>query len=114
MFRKGHSVVVRYRDVSGNLWAKILPSTTVADQGTDINLSLETLESGVDYGFPFEAILPERTITPEMIQNAMRAHGVWTYEDLLEKPNQASAAILSVIRLVQGELQKGARDALGR
>lgn len=115
MYKKGHSAVVRYQDERGNLWAKIIPSHVIDNlQGTSFDLPQSVLDEGVDYGFSFDVIMTERVIRPEQVQNAMRAHGVWTFEDMLKKPKSAQAAIQSLIRLIQGELTKGALDAIGR
>lgn len=113
LFNRGHAAVVTFVDEYGNYRAKIVSRTATGDKGT-IELSQDILDGGADYGFDFDLIMDARTITSLEVQNAMRAHGIWTLKDLKKRPQEAYGALLSIIRLIHGELVKGAQDAIGR
>jgi hypothetical protein len=54
-------------------------------------------QRGIPYGLPW-AHMVELSATPESIEKNLRDNGVWTYEDLLAKPNEALKAIQSAYR----------------
>jgi hypothetical protein len=114
--KKGHVVAVSWLD--GADWkGAIIPHHYASGRriGDTIELSTDVLHDGLDHGIWFDLFMPEEgyTITPDTIQNAMRGHGIWTYEDLVSKPQEVQAAILSVVRVVYGQLVKAAREHYG-
>jgi hypothetical protein len=113
----GQGVAVSFREPDGTYRAVVINRDRLLHKtGTDAEVTFEVIENeGVEYGLDFETFLSSEglTITPQMIQNAMRAHGIWTLEDLLKNQQEALAAVLGVARFTLATLTRLARKALG-
>lgn len=114
--KKGAVAAVGWID--GRDWRGAIIPTHYTEEhriGDKIEIPLDILNDGLDYGIWFDLLIPDEgfTILPDMLQNAMRGHGIWTYEDLIQKPREAQAAILSLVNLVYGQLVHRAKEHYG-
>lgn len=110
--------VVTYRDEVGRYQGRIVPAYVTRDHkpGDQIEIPRNVLDDGIEYGqeLDFEIILGgPLVIDPRDIQDAMRAHGIWTANDMESKAKEVHAAIRSVVSMVHGRLVKSMRHVLG-
>lgn len=117
MFRSGHSAVVRWLEGKDHR-AAIIPAQHIAglNMGMSVDLPPEVVTSGaIPYGLDFEMFVQKEgvIIEPIDLQNAMRAHGVWTLKDLRSKPQEAIAAFLSVVRVAYEKMLSRAGEVYG-
>lgn len=114
--RRNHVAVVFYRD-AGRWQGRIIPETELmgARSGAQVDIPLDTLDNGIEYGIDFGVVLgiEHLCISSQDITQAMRAHGIWTLEDLDSKSQEASAAVASLNRIFYATIIKAARAALG-
>jgi hypothetical protein len=71
---------------------RVFPAGKVQD-GT---LSKSEFEAGIEYGIPFDEIVPVNTDMVGMFGDALHNAGVWTLEDLHTKSRQAIGALQAV------------------
>ena len=69
----------------------------------------QTLELGIPYGLPWEEIIGEIRITPGMIANTLRQHGIWTSKDLNKNTDAVVGALQAAYGLDLATLLRGAR-----
>lgn len=74
----------------------------------DNMVSDDVLEAATSYGVPWGDVLNLQA-TPEKLEQALHAHGIWTLEDLVTKPNAAIGALQSVYRVDLAALLQAAR-----
>ena len=77
---EGASSLVEFEN-EGLLARVFVPRTKIKDG----ECSADVLDRGVPYGVPWETLLDFSSLTPEWIAQKMRAKGIWTLEDLLDK-----------------------------
>ena len=92
--RKGHGILVEWRDEEGYHRA-VVPAGAVDGDFCDP----EQLLMGIPYGEPWAQAVGDLVITAADIENELRKHGIWTIEDARKKPNEAAAALLAVHKM---------------
>ena len=119
MRSQGSSVAVAYRDSAG-MWqggivsAECFSAHDNIQRGKEYDIPNYCIEDAIEYGIDFGVLMPNpRTIRPEELTQAMREHGIWEVADLVGKPNEAVAAILSLVGVTYSGLVKAAHDMIG-
>jgi hypothetical protein len=92
--RKGHGVLVEWRDEEGYHRA-VVPTGAVDGDFCDP----QELAMGIPYGEPWAQIMGDLVITGERLEDELRKHGIWTIEDARQKPNDVAGALLAVHRM---------------
>lgn len=90
-------------DGPGRVW---LPTGTVQEGEVD---PLE-LGRGISYGMPWEELVTV-TATPERIAAELRRAGLWTAEDVRQRPQAAQGALLAAMGTDLAALLRLARRA---
>jgi len=103
--RKGHAVLVEWRDEEGYQRAYVPAKVVEDDYCPDDELLL-----GIPHGLPWGEIVGDLVISGEEIEQALRAHGIWTLEDAQENATRAAAALLAVHK---GGVETLVRRAMG-
>lgn len=67
------------------------------------------LEIGIPYGVPWEEVIGEIKVTPEIIADSLRKHGIWTYEDAQANRQTIVGALQAAYGLDMATLIRGAR-----
>lgn len=93
----GESSIVEWSE-EGFLHRSIVPSKDVNSGGECINPW-----NGLPYGLPFAELLSV-DITPEQIEQALHAHGIWTTEDVIHNSSQVHGAINAAFSNVLSKL----------
>lgn len=83
---KGHSALVEYD--GGNKRAYIPRDKLDGDR-----IAQEELDKGVRYGLEFERLIT-CSATPEAIAAELKRRGVWTYDNLCQKPHAVHKAFM--------------------
>jgi hypothetical protein len=86
--KKGQAALVEWLDGDGTHRVTI-PAKAI-ESGNRVAMS--ELGYGIPYGEPWEELVM-LAVTPAVIAEQLRRAGIWTYEDLLSRPNQALGAI---------------------
>lgn len=76
---------------------------------TPDELPVSLLNAGIPYGVPFEEIF-EAQASGEAVAKAMHDNGVWTVEDMRNRPEDAIAALQAAYRLDFAMLIKAAEE----
>ena len=116
MFKRNQVAVVSYRDEVGRYQGRVIPQQEIhgTRSGEMVEIERVVLDRGIEYGLDFNVVLGGAiTLYPNDIQNAFRAHGIWTEVDLILRPQEATAACASLVHLVYGQIVKAVQDALG-
>lgn len=101
---KGHSALVRFEQ-DGDIRAVYINRSKLQGSsyrvGDAIEIPQSEIDTGIPYGVEFDVFLPEGgyTITARVVQNAFRASGIWTINDILNKPQAAIGALRGIIQL---------------
>lgn len=112
--KEGRAVAVSFRDGSGWQGRVILdPRVLRLPIGASVEIDEETLRGGTEYGLDFSLIVSDIVITGAQITESLRAHDVWTEDDLVNKTREVQAACLSLAGIVQGRLTGATRRVLG-
>lgn len=90
--QRGASVVVE-RVMDDMPWRGILPKSALRADG---RVAKPDLDAAIPHGVPWEEF-DFRTPTARQLCTALRARGIWTYEDLTTRPQAARKAILSLV-----------------
>ena len=92
----GGSAVIAWAGDNG-VERGVIPAELV--NGNEVEDALLSL--AIPYGLPWEDLLESTLvpITPSMVAGELRKRGIWTYEDLLSKTQEAYGAIMSVYGL---------------
>jgi hypothetical protein len=69
----------------------------------------DELGAMIQFGVPWERVL-QFDVTTEDFANALRAHGIWSYDDARNKPNLVISALQSVYRLDLGAVLSAAKN----
>lgn len=96
---EGQSKVVEYQE-NGQLKRRILPNDS------------EEIKLGIPYGLPFALLLVEAKVPESMagrIEKELHKAGLWTVEDLQEKPNAVRGAIQAAYAIDVSKLLNLAR-----
>ncbi len=104
----GNTALVEYSE-RGKLYRKYIPASEIKDE----QVSVEVLETGTDYGLPWEEIIT-LSGTPETMAKYLRANGIWTLDDLTKHPNIAIGALQTVYQLDLAALITAARSYLDK
>ena len=78
-----------------------------------VELPLETLKSSIPYGIPWRLIL-KPAVTVERLENELHGAGIWTFEDLQTRPNQALSALQAAYGIDLGQLLVAASEFIGQ
>jgi len=83
---KGHSTLIEYDGGSKRVYVPL-------DRIDGDKIAQEELDKGIVYGLEFERLI---TIsgTPEAIAAELKRRGVWTYDDLCQKPHAVHKAFM--------------------
>jgi hypothetical protein len=108
--RKGQAVLVEWTDEAGHLRRSVLPVNALHDgpDGAAHGAEADRPEEGIPYGLPWEALVTFQA-TPDALADALRRNGIWTYADLVAKPNEAMAAFRTVYGFDAQALRAAAR-----
>lgn len=108
--RSGTAALVGWVE-DGNLRRATVPLSQIELDDSKIGtVDKETLEMGIPYGVPWEEVIGEIKITPQIIANILRQHGIWTLEDAQNNPNAIVGALQAAYGLDMATLIRGARD----
>lgn len=80
-----------------------------AEFAASAEMSLELLKSGIPYGIPWSLIL-KPAVTVERLEYELHGAGIWTFEDLQTRPNQALSALQAAYGIDLGQLLVAASD----
>jgi len=115
MWIDGQAAVVRFRDNRGMLQGRIIPKDSVPgiNMGRVVHIPIDILEadSTTEYGFDWSVVLDELVLKPEDFQQALRGHGIWTVDDLLQNPQEGIAAFLALAKSMYTSLIRKARGS---
>lgn len=100
--REGHSALVEWFD-GVEVRRGIIPVRLV-DSGY---VEREELERAIPYGEAWEELV-ELKATPELLARELRKVGIWTVEDLRQRPNEALAALMATYKVDYHILLKSA------
>ena len=101
---KGNTALIEWVEKT-KLKRGYLPASLIE---ADNMVSDEALEAATPYGVPWESVITLYA-TPEKLEQALHAHGIWTLNDLVTKPNAAIGALQSVYRVDLAALLQAAR-----
>lgn len=90
----GVSSLVEWVDESGQLRRGHIPASAVVD-GTAKEYDLDL---SIPYGIPFAEIIQLKA-TPELFEKRLHQLGIWTYDDLVKRPQEVLAALQYVYGL---------------
>jgi len=102
--KKGMAALVEWLDADGTHRATI-PAKAIKGN----LVAKDELDYGIPYGEPWEEML-ELNATPEAIAESLRKCGIWTYEDLLSRPQQALGAIQAAYGFDLAALYRAAKQ----
>jgi len=107
--KEGASALVQWSTVDG-LKRGYVPANEVSADG---KCPADVLSASIPYGAPWEEILEEilrmRPRTADEFANSLRAHGIWTAEDIERNPRGAQRAINAIIGVTIGALRRAAQ-----
>ena len=103
--KKGMAALVEWLDANGTHRATI-PVKAIRDN----KVAKDELDYGIPYGEPWEDLIV-LAATPAVIAEQLRKVGIWTYEDLLSRPNQALGAIQAAYGFDLAALLKAANQS---
>lgn len=85
-----------------------------AKVGQSLQVPIEAISTGTEHGIDWKVIIPDGiVISPEDVQNALYAQGIFTLEDIDKNPNGVASAVGSVVRKTAAELFKTVHKVIG-
>jgi len=102
---KGSAALVEWVD-HGCIYRCIVPRDEIGENGS---VSQDVLDAGISYGTQWSAVEPE-IVTGEMIEQALRRAGIWTFEDLQKHAQAAVGAIQSAYGVTLSSLYTLAKE----
>lgn len=87
--RKGNSTLIEWVD-NGKYYRGILPSSSIRGDGF---VTKTELGRAAPYGVPWEEVVKLKATSEDLAQ-ALRQRGIWTAQDLQERPAEAQGAIM--------------------
>jgi hypothetical protein len=101
--KAGETFLVEYVQ-KGKICRSYVP---VSDVDDDCMVSVETLAIATPYGFPWREIVLE--FNPTEFEQVLQKAGIWTVDDLRQKPQVALGVIASATNLNYGALLRAAK-----
>jgi hypothetical protein len=108
--RSGSAALVEWLDNESLRRATVPLSQIEFDDPKMGTVDEEILEMGIPYGLPWEEIIGEIKITPSIIANTLRQHGIWTLEDIEGNSSKIVGALQAAYGLDMATLIRGAHD----
>lgn len=107
--RKGAAVLVEWRDEANGTQRAYLPVGAVREG--ENGAEADSPEQGIPYGEDWEGLLGETWVAtgPREVAQALRRQGVWTLDDLRNKPQDVIAAFQSAFGMDAQALRDAAR-----
>ena len=106
------AAVITFRDKDGMLQGRVISRDDVLGLriGETKALSDKVVNSGTEYGLDLEVLLGEGyVITPRDLEQELRRHNIWTYDDMNSNSQVVFTAINTLIRKVYAALLRSAR-----
>ena len=88
--RNGRSSLIEWVD-DGKVHRGILPSSSIRGDGF---VSKKELKRAAPYGIAWEEVVRLQATSEELAQ-ALRQRGIWTAQDLQDRPTEAQGAIMA-------------------
>lgn len=110
---QGNSAIVSHRDGEGMMHASIISKDYVEGLtiGTVGDVPDEAIATGTEYGFDLEILAEDSyVVSLSDLQQALRLHGIWTFNDLNQNPNQVRAALMSLVQRMHAKLHDLLRE----
>lgn len=102
--RKNRAVLVQWVNGDGKITRGSIPAEDLHDRDM---VDEETLEMAIPAYFPWAELI-EITVTPQDIEDNLHRVGIWTLEDLIERPNAAVGAIQAAYKMDMATLRQKA------
>lgn len=111
----GQAAIIEFKDDNGHFQSCIISSDEVLGvrEGDSTEIYHKIIEHGTEYGIDWTIVFPPDMVSIIDVQDALRAHGIWTFEDLLEKQPAVLAAINAVSKVVYMKMLEFAKSELG-
>ena len=109
---RGKAAVVTLRDKDGMLQGRVISRDNVLGLriGETKGISQNVVDTGTEYGIDVEVLLGEEyVITPQDLEQELRRHGIWTYDDLNSNSQEVVAAINTLTKKLYAALLREAR-----
>lgn len=107
----GKSAVVRF---DSRTYVVSRSYVTGSRPGDNIDIDPEAIATGTEHGIDWSLIYPDGiTLSPEELQSALYAQGIFTLEDIEHNPNGVVNAVGSITRKISAELYKTVHNILG-
>ena len=109
---RGKAAVVTFRDKEGMLQGRVISKDDVLGLhiGETKAVPNTVVTSGTEYGLDLEVLFGEDyVITPRDLEQELRRHNLWTYDDLNSNSQEVFTAIGTLVRKVYAELLREAR-----
>jgi hypothetical protein len=107
--KEGESALVQWND-GGALKRGYVPAGEVSADG---KCPADVLSASIPHGALWEEILEEilrtRPLTADAFATSLRAHGIWTAEDVERNPRGAQRAINAIVGVTIGALRRAAQ-----
>ena len=105
--RNEHTALVEWLDTE-KLVRHYVPNEAVSSG----QVTYEDLAIATPYGTPWEEEIQPVSLTPEQIAEALRARGIWTFEDMALDRRRAETAVLSIVRNNISQWIRSAKEAM--
>ncbi|MFA5035658.1 MAG: hypothetical protein WC479_00575 [Candidatus Izemoplasmatales bacterium] len=107
----GKIAVVRY---DNKTYIVARDYVTGSRPGMNVNILPEAISTGTEHGIDWKLIYPDGiTISPEELQSALYAQGIFTIEDMERNPNGVASVIGAITRKTSANLYKTVHDIIG-
>jgi len=109
---RGKAAVVTFRDKDGMLQGRVISRDDVLGMriGETKGVPQSVVDTGTEYGIDVEVLLGEEyVITPRDLEQELRRHGIWTYDDMNSNSQEVVVAINTLARKVYAALLQEAR-----
>jgi hypothetical protein len=107
----GKSAVVRF---DSRTYVVSRSYVTGSRPGDNIDIDPEAIATGTEHGIDWSLIYPDGiTLSPEELQSALYAQGIFTIEDMERNPNGVASAIGAITRKTSANLYKTVHEIIG-